>query len=112
MPIIATNTAAIAVIADATPRQRLARPARRTTFDVSTGAAGALGCIVGGVAAGDSGNTIGACGWAIPIALRIRCQTSSGGSTEPTIWFNTPSLYSQARTMAVKSLSTDIMVST
>src|SRR5438477_97533 len=111
-PISATSTAAIAAIAVARPRQRwAARSASLTTFALST-VDGAASLACSGTGGAGSGSTIGACGSDNPAALLIRPQTSGRGSTEPTIWFNTPSLYSQARTMLVKSLSADIMVST
>jgi len=61
---------------------------------------------------GASGCTSGACGSECSIAVLMFSQTIGRGSTEPTIWFSTPSLNSQACTIAVKSLSMAIMVST
>src|ERR1700726_1906521 len=123
MPITATSAPASAVIDVASERQRRARRESQMTLELSTtgatggtGATGATGSLASsgaaGIGGGGSGKTIGACGSAWPIAVRMFSQTIGRGSTEPTIWFSTPSLYSQACTIAVKSPSTDIMVST
>src|ERR1700757_2904193 len=108
---MATKHAAIALVTAAKLRQRRAVAARRTTLELSTGATGSTISTDGG--GGDArGSTSGACGSESPIAVRIFSQTSARGSTDPTIWFRTPSLCSHASTIAVKSLSTDIMAST
>src|SRR4030081_3342632 len=103
---MATSTAAIAVIAVATSLQRGARADSRMTLAVSTAAAGSATSATSGATGGGgaSGSSSGACGSARPTAVLILSQTSARGWTEPTIWFNTPSRYSQARTIAVKSL--------
>src|SRR5450631_4739706 len=86
------------------------------TLEVSAGApagsttSAAAGGGGGGGAA--SGSSSADCGSACPTAVLILSQTSAGGSIDPTIWFKIPSLYSHASTIAVKSLSRDIMVST
>ena len=113
MAIIATRAAAIAVVTVATLRQRRARADSRTTLEVSIGAAGALTSLAGGGGGGGaSGSSSGACGSEWPIAVLILSQTSGLGSTDPTIWLRTPSFCCHASTIAVNSLSTDIMVST
>src|SRR6266487_4149918 len=75
----------------------------------TTGSAGGSG----GGGGGASGSTSGACcSVECPIAALMFSHTIGRGSTEPTIWFSTPSRYSQAWTSAVYSVSTAIMVST
>src|SRR5882757_10740302 len=97
----------------ATLRQRRTRPVNWITLELSAGSAGAASLGSGAATgAGASGNSSGACGSACPMALRMFSQTIGRGSTDPTIWFSTPSRYSQACTSAVSSLSTAIMVST
>src|SRR6202011_2751401 len=108
---MATSAAAIAVVNAAKLRQRRASVDKRMTLEGSTTAAGSLTSGATG-GCGASGSTSGACGSASPVAVLILSQTSGRGSTDPTIWFRTPSLCSHAPTIAVKSLSTDIMVST
>src|ERR1700744_1266172 len=115
MPSSATSAAASADVNDATLRQRLTLAdisitLEGTTFDGTTTGAGSTASATTGGAC--SGSTSGACGSACPIAALIFSQTSGRGSTDPTIWLRTPSLCSHATTIAVKSLSTDIMVST
>src|SRR5664280_3335516 len=107
---MATSAAAIAVVNVATLRQRRAWVDNRITLELSTAAAGST--TPGATGGGASGSTSGACGSESPTAVLILSQTSGRGSTDPTIWFRTPSLCSHAWTIAVKSLSTDIMVST
>ncbi|OIQ68959.1 hypothetical protein GALL_494420 [mine drainage metagenome] len=113
IPIIATRAAAIAEVRVATVRQRLTFAVNRMTLELSTTAATAAHSSTGVVMGeeGACGNTIGACGSECPTVALILSQTSGRGSTDPTIWLRTPSLCSHAWTIAVKSLSTDIMVS-
>src|SRR5882724_7569222 len=66
----------------------------------------------GGGGAGISGNVNGNWGDDNCAATRILSQRPGGGSTDPTITFNSPSLLSQLSTIERKSISTDIMVST
>src|SRR6266851_875083 len=88
------------------------------TLEVSTGAAAGSTTSAAAGGGGDgggsaaSGSSSGDCGSACPTAVLILSQTSAGGSIDPTIWFKIPSLYSHASTIAAKSLSRDIMVST
>src|SRR6202035_4085993 len=112
---MATNAAAIAVVSVATLRQRRTWLDKtwvdnRMTLALSMAAPGAAvsGAAGGGRGSGASGSTSGACGPESPAADLIRSQTSGRGSTEPTIWFRTPSRYSHAWTNAKKALSTDI----
>src|ERR1700676_3943624 len=112
--IIATRTAAIAEVTVAMERQRLTFADKRMTLELSTAAATAAHSSTAGTTGGEGGcgSTIGACGSQWPTAVLIFSQTSGRGSTDPTIWLRAPSLCSHACTIAVKSLSTDIMVST
>src|ERR1700686_2511394 len=105
---MATKAAAIAVVSVATLRQRRTWVDNRMTLELSAAAAGVTvpARAEGG---GASGRTSGACAPESPAADLTRSQTSGRGSTEPTIWFRTPSRYSHAWTIAMKSLSTDIM---
>src|SRR6202171_1484753 len=107
---MATNAAAIAVVIVATLRQRRSCGDSPTTLEVAATAGGSAPS--GATGGGASGSTSGACGSESPAAVLILSQSSGRGSTDPTIWFRIPSLYSHAWTIGVKSLSTDIMVST
>ena len=107
---MATSAAAMAVVSVATWRQSRARLDSRITLAPSVAATAEVGGATVGEAA--SGSTIGACCSDSPAAALIFCQTSGRGSTDPTIWFKTPSFCSHAVTSAVKSWSPAIMVST
>jgi hypothetical protein len=82
------------------------------TLDVSTDAANSLTSKAGDGGGGASGSSSGDCGAECPIAVLILSQTSGRGSTDPTIWLRAPSFRCHASTIAVNSLSADIMVST
>src|SRR5256885_1798194 len=104
---MAIRAAAIAVVNVATLRQRRACADKRMTLEVSATAGGSTASEVTG---GASGSISAAWASERPIADLILFQTSGRGSTEPTIWFKTPSLCCHASTIAANSLSADIMV--
>ena len=108
--MMAISAAAIAMVDAAILRQRRTCVDNWMTLELSAEAAGATAAERANC--GVSGSTSGSCGPDSPAAVLILSQTSGRGSTDPTIWFRTPSRYCQACTSAVKSLSTDISDST